>query len=101
MKKLLTGLVALALPVLLTAQDVSEDYYYYLRNVWSGSYAASNGNTVIPLDKSEAAPYLWRVKKQTDGTVYLINKATGTAAYPTEGGDQAIKLGQEYAWTLE
>ena len=40
--------------------------------------------------------------KRPGGAVYLINKATGTAAYPaTHNGDQAIKLGEEYAWTLE
>jgi hypothetical protein len=45
---------------------------------------------------------LWQVVKRPGGAVYLINKATGTAAYPaTHNGDQAIKLGEEYAWTLE
>ena len=105
-KKLFTWLVALALPALMMAQsvseDLSEDCYYYLKNVWSGAYAASSGDAVIPLDKAETDSYLWRVEKQDDGTVYLINKATGTAAYPTEAvEDGAIKLGQEYAWTLE
>ena len=81
---------------------LSEEYYYYLRNVWFGKYAAGSGDLVIPMEKSEAAPYLWRVVKQADGTVYLINKSTDKAAYPTShNGDQAIKLGQEYGWTLE
>ena len=39
--------------------------------------------------------------KQSGGSVYLINKATGTAAYPASDGDQTIKVGKNYAWTLE
>ena len=84
------------------AEDLSEDYYYYLRNMWYGKYAANNGNTVVPMDKAEDALFLWRVVKNVDGTVTLINKATGTAAYPeTEANGGAVKLGQNYAWKLE
>ena len=86
------------------AQSLSEEYYYYIRNVWFGKYAAydSSSNLVTPKDKGESDNYLWSVVKQPGGTVYLINKATGTAAYPTShNGDQAIKLGEDYAWTLE
>ena len=82
--------------------DLSEEYYYYLRNVWYGKYAASSGESVIPMEKSEAAPYLWQVVKNDDGTVNLINKATGTAAYvDASAADQPVKLGQDYGWKLE
>ena len=84
------------------AEDLSEDYYYYLRNMWYGKYAASNGNTVMPMDKAEDALFLWQVVKNEDGTVNLINKATGTAAYVAEAAtDQLVKLGQDYGWKLE
>ena len=82
--------------------DLSEDFYYYLRNVWFGKYASSSGESIIPMEKSEAAPYLWQVVKNDDGTVNLINKATGTAAYVNASAvDQPVKLGQDYGWKLE
>ena len=83
---------------------LSDEYYYYIYSpFFSGRYAASSGNDVKPMTKVEGADqYLWQLVKNTDGTVALINKATGTAAYPTtQGADQVVKLGQDYAWTLE
>ena len=87
------------------AQSLDEGYYYHLRNVWFGKYAAydSNSNTVVhQASKGDNDNYLWSVVKRPGGTVCLVNKATGTAAYPaTESEGAAIKLGEEYAWTLE
>lgn len=87
------------------AQSLSEEYYYYIRNVWfSNKYAAYNSSSqiVAPMDKGNGDHFLWSIVKRPGGAVYLINKATGTAAYPTaHNGEQAIKLGEEYAWTLE
>lgn len=86
------------------AQSLSEEYYYYLCNVWFGKYAAydSNNSLVAPKDKAEGDHFLWSIVKRPGGAIYLINKATGTAAYPAaNGNEQAIKLGEEYAWTLE
>ena len=87
------------------AQSLDEGYYYYLRNVWFGKYAAYNSNSktvVHQASKGTGDSYLWRVVKQTDGTVYLINKATGTTACPTaENAESAVQLGTNYAWTLE
>ena len=84
------------------AESLSEDYYYYLRNVWFGKYAVSSGNSVNWRDQGTGDEYLWSVEKRPGGAVYLYNKATGTAAYLTgSNGDQVIKLGEEYAWTLE
>ena len=86
------------------AQSLSEDYYYYLRNVWFGKYAAySNASQMVaPMDKADGDHFLWSIVKRPGGAIYLINKATGTAAYPAaNGNEQAIKLGEEYAWTLE
>ena len=83
---------------------LSDEYYYYLySSFFGGKYAASNGNDVKPMNKvDDADEYLWQLVKNTDGTVALINKATGTAAYPTtQGADQVVRLGQDYAWTLE
>ena len=84
--------------------NFSEEYYYNLRNVWSGKYAASSGigNDVVPMAKDESDNLLWSIESQEDGTVLLINKATGTSAYVESSSDgQTIKLGEEYAWTLE
>ena len=83
---------------------LSDEYYYYLYNsFFNGRYAASSGNDVKPMTKVDGADqYLWQLVKNADGTVALINKATGTAAYPTtQGADQVVKLGQDYGWTLE
>lgn len=96
MKKRLISLVALLLPVMMMANPtsgLSEEFYYYLHNVWYGKYAASNGDVVVPMAKAEADPFLWQVVKNEDGTVSLVNKATGTSAYPVaQEGDQVIKL---------
>ena len=54
------------------------------------------------MDKTDDDHFLWSIVKRPGGVIYLINKATGTAAYPTaHSGETAIKLGEEYAWTLE
>ncbi len=85
-------------------QTLSEGHYYYLRNVWFGKYAGYNStnNTISPQDKSNSDNMLWSIIKRPNGKVYIYNKATGTAAYPVSyNGEQAIKLGEEYAWTLE
>lgn len=86
------------------AQSLSEKYYYYIHNVWFGKYAGYNSSSkmVCHMDKSEGDHLLWSIVKQPGGTVALVNKATGTAAYPISHEDgQAIKLGEDYAWTLE
>ena len=86
------------------AQSLSEEYYYYIRNVWFGKYAAydSSSKTVHQKNKGNGDNYLWSIVKRPGGAIYLINKATGTAAYPTAySGEQAIKLGKEYEWILE
>ena len=87
------------------AQSLDEGYYYYLRNVWFGKYAAydSNSGTVVhQANKGEGDNYLWSVVKRPSGAVYLVNKATGTAACPSaEAEEAAVKLGEEYEWTLE
>ena len=82
------------------AQSLSEDYYYYLRNVWFGKYAAySNASQMVaPMDKADGDHFLWSIVKRPGGAIYLINKATGTAAYPAaNGNEQAIKLGEVLA----
>ena len=86
------------------AQSLSEEYYYYIRNVWFDKYAAydSSSKTVHQKSKGKGDHYLWSVVKLPGGAIYLYNKATGTAAYPASySGERAIKLGEEYAWTLE
>ena len=96
--------------------EISEEYYYYLENVykdWGDGkvyYAAYDAASqmVAPKEKGTGGDeFLWKVVKSDDGTVKLINKAAGTSAYPTAYVDkknesqQAIKLGQDYAWKLE
>lgn len=84
---------------------LKENTYYYLRNVWFGHYAkynASASNVQLSSSYSQTDNLLWRVKKHNDGTVYIYNKQTQTGAYLTSSGDgQQIKVGQDYAWTLE
>ena len=87
------------------AQSLSEEYYYYICNLFWGNPCAAYDSSkamVVPMSKANGDHFLWQIVKRPGGTVYLINKATGAAAYPTtHNGDQAIKLGEEYAWTLE
>ena len=84
------------------AQSLVEDYYYYLHNVWFDKYATSSGSSVKFAEKGNGDRYLWRVVKQPQGTVYLINKATNTAAYVSSSvAEQGISLGKEYDWALE
>jgi hypothetical protein len=56
----------------------------------------------ISSSKSENDTYLWRIKKNTDGTVFIYSKETQTAAYLSSNAvDQKVKVGKDYAWTLE
>ena len=88
-------------------REFDEGYYYYLKNAYTGwgtKYAAYDAGSqmVGPKDKGTSDNFLWRIKYLEDGRVYLINKATGTAAYPSaDAADGVIKLGKNYAWTLE
>ena len=106
MKKLLFIVLAAFAFMGAKAQNLSEENYYYLYNRFFGAkYAASNsaGDGVMPANKIEGdARFLWSVEHQPNGTVYLRNKATGTAAYPTaDAEDGVVKLGQDYGWTVK
>lgn len=87
-----------------SAADVlDEGYYYNIRNSYfTNYYAMANGNTVAPRSMTNNTDaYQWQVKKNTDGTVLLINKSTNTAAYPaSEAANANILLGQNYSWGL-
>ena len=89
------------------AQSLDEGFYYYISNAykdWTGKYAVYDAanQIVTTKEKRSGDEFLWRVEKNLDGTVALINKSTETAAYPTQhNGEQAIKLGEDYGWTLE
>ncbi|MBR5575953.1 MAG: family 20 glycosylhydrolase, partial [Bacteroidaceae bacterium] len=93
------------MPKVSISQSLSEEYYYYIRNVWFGKYAQYKGSDKsvgISSSKSEDDTYLWRIKKNTDGTVFIYSKKTQTAAYLTSNAvDQKVKVGKDYAWTLE
>ena len=86
------------------AQSLSEDCYYYIYNVWFGKYAAYNktSKNVAPRAKGTGDEFLWSIVKNSNGTVYIYNKATGTAARIASSSDATtVKLGDEYAWKLE
>ena len=87
------------------ADMLDTDVYYFIRNgYFTDMYAALNvdNNTVAPMKKSTSDNYLWCFAKNSDGTVYIYNKATGKAAYiKSDGDDQTVYVGQEYAWTLK
>ena len=93
------------MPKVSISQSLSEDCYYYIRNVWFGKYAqykSSDKSVGISSSKSEDDTYLWRIKKNSDGTVFIYSKKTQTAAYLTSNAvDQKVKVGKDYAWTLE
>ena len=93
------------MPKVSISQSLSEEYYYYIRNVWFGKYAqykSADKSVGISSSKSEDDTYLWRIKKNTDGTVFIYSKKTQTAAYLASNAvDQKVKVGKDYAWTLE
>ena len=93
------------MPKVSISQSLSEDCYYYIRNVWFGKYAqykSSDKSVGISSSKSEDDTYLWRIKKNADATVFIYSKKTQTAAYLTSNAvDQKVKVGKDYAWTLE
>lgn len=85
--------------------DLSEEYFYRIRNVWfSNYYATGNASAkrVEPKAKSDNDNQLWFIRKNDDGTVCFFNKATKTGAYiASDATDQTVKLGKPYGWTLE
>lgn len=92
------------MPVTSALSGLSEDYYYLIRNGYhTGKYAIGNSsNQVIPADAGNTDFYKWQIKKNADGTVSLINKGTGTAAYVnSDNSDQRVLLGNNYNWILE
>jgi hypothetical protein len=93
------------MPKVSISQSLSENCYYYIRNVWFDRYAKYNtaDKSITPASgKSTDDTYLWRIKKNTDGTVFIYSKETQTAAYLTSNAvDQKVKVGKDYAWTLE
>ena len=106
MKKNLLSTLAALICLGAMAQNLSEDYYYYLYSPYfTGKYAASesSGKNVVPVNKVEGdAHLLWSIEKQANGSIYLRNKATGTAAYPSvDATDGIIKLGKDYGWTIK
>ena len=93
------------MPKVSISQSLSEDYYYYIRNVWFDKYAKYNtaDKSITPANgKSTDDTYLWRIKKNTDGSVCIYSKKTQTAAYLTSNAvDAKVLVGKDYAWTLE
>ncbi len=85
------------------AETIDTGVYYYIRNAYfTDKYAAYSNNRVEPKAKSAADNFLWSFVKNSDGTVYIYNKANGKAAYiGSDAIDQTLKVGNEYAWTLK
>lgn len=86
---------------------LSESHYYYIRNAYPDftSYYAvynSSNNRVEPKTSGTTDNYLWKIKKNNDGTVTIYNKDSGTSAYiDNDAEDQTVKVGKEYSWKLE
>ena len=94
----------LAMPKLSPAQTLSEDYYYFIRNAYfTAKYAvAETGGAVKSKDKGTTSGYYWRVKKNANGTVTIINRLTDKAAYPASDAETAKLLTgtKSYEWVL-
>ncbi len=99
----------LAMPRTSMLGSIDETYYYRIRNAHFTTYYAkadASSRTVKPvaLSASDDAFY-WSIVKRADGTIYVYNKATGTAAYVSQNAvDQTVKLGDAKAglsrWAL-
>ena len=91
------------MPKVSISQSLSEECYYYIRNVWFGRYAnynSSDKSIGISSSKGSTDNYLWRIKKNTDGTVVIYNKKTQTGAYLTSNAvDQKVKVGSGRAYS--
>ena len=87
------------------ADTLDTTVYYYIRNgYFTNKYAALNtsNNKVEPKAKGTTDNYLWSFVKNTDGTVYIYNKANGECAYiNSNSDDQTVYVGRDYAWTLK
>ncbi len=87
------------------ADTLDTGVYYYIRNGhFTNKYAVLNTSTsqVVPMAKGTGDNFLWSFVKNTDGTVYIYNKATGECAYiNSNSDDQKIYVGRDYAWTLK
>ena len=86
------------------ADSLDTTVYYYIRNgYFTDKYAALNtGNSKVePKAKGTGENYLWSFVKNSDGTVYIYNKANGQCAYINNAADeQTVYVGRDYAWTL-
>ena len=93
------------MPKISISQSLSEECYYYIRNVWFGRYAkytSSDKSVGISTSKADTDNFLWRIKKNSDGTVFIYNKKTESGAYISSNAvDQKVMIGKDYAWTLE
>ena len=93
------------MPKVSISQSLSEECYYYIRNVWFGRYAMYNNSIKavgLASSKNDSDNYLWRIKKNPDGTVGIYSKKTETGAYINPNAvDQIVRVGWDYAWTLE
>ena len=93
------------MPKVSISQSLSEECYYYIRNVWFGRYAkytSSDKSVGISTSKAETDNFLWRIKKNSNGTVHIYNKKTESGAYISSNAiDQKVMIGKDYAWILE
>jgi len=95
----------LQMPRASVADGLREDCYYYIRNGYHTTrYAYGNKQTGVIDSKTLNGTdngFRWAFRKNADGTVGIINKLTGTAAYVQSDADgQSLRTGREYAWTL-
>ena len=79
-------------------------HYYLIHNLANDTYYATantNADGVVPKVLTDEDSFRWFFVKKGDGTVYIYNKQTGTAAYVKSNADgKRICLGQEYPWRL-
>ncbi|MBR1732647.1 MAG: family 20 glycosylhydrolase, partial [Alloprevotella sp.] len=84
---------------------IDEGYYYYIINAYHTShYACANASSrsVEPKTFASTDGYKWALRKQTDGTLLIESKLTGTCAYvASNAADQRVRLGRDYKWTLK
>ena len=81
---------------------IDEGYYYLIHNLANSNYyARSKAGSVQPASLSADAAFRWAFVKNADGTVYLYNKATATAAYVDSNAEgQRVRVGSAYPWQL-
>lgn len=96
----------MAMPRVTYLDNISEEYYYHIRNAYFTDYYAKNDvstNNIIPKSLvTNDNTFYWRFAKNNDGTAYIYNRHTNTPVYiALNASDETVKTGMPHKWSLK